>query len=48
MHKEEEYIVQGDWTHSHVQWIYEGNEGSNLFFNFIKKKVIVDRVLGLH
>lgn len=21
MRKEEEYIVQGDWTHSHLQWI---------------------------
>jgi hypothetical protein len=30
------------------QWIQEGNQGSKLYFDFLKRKVVVNRVLGLH
>jgi hypothetical protein len=31
-----------------LQWIREGDEGSKFYFDFLKKMVVVDRVLGLH
>jgi hypothetical protein len=46
VHKED-YIAKGDRVRAKLQWIQEGNEGSKFFFDFLKRKVVTDRVLGL-
>ena len=43
----EEYIASGARVCSHIQWIKEGDEGSKLYFDFLKQKVVVNKVLGL-
>lgn len=48
VHRDEEHIPRGARVHAHFQWIQEGNEGSKFFFDFLNKKVVVDKVLGLH
>ena len=46
VHKED-YIAKGDRVRDKLQWIQEGNEGSKFFFDFLKRKVVTYRVLGL-
>jgi hypothetical protein len=31
-----------------LQWIKEGYEGSKFYFEFLKRKLVADRVLSLH
>jgi hypothetical protein len=45
--KEEDYIARGARVRAQLQWIQEGDEGCKFFFDFLKKKVVADRVLGL-
>lgn len=44
--RKKEYIVRGTWVHAQLQWIHDGDQGSK-FFNFLKKKVVGDKVLSL-
>jgi hypothetical protein len=43
------YIVKGARICSRLHWIQEGDKGSGskFFFDFLKKKVVVDKVLAL-
>lgn len=41
------YIDGGAWVPSCPQWINEGNEGCKFYFDFLKQKVVAERVLGL-
>jgi hypothetical protein len=34
-------------VHARLQWIQKRDEGSKFFFDFLKKKVVADRVFGL-
>jgi hypothetical protein len=45
--QKEDYIDKGAQVRDKIQWIQEGNEGSKFFFDFLKRKVVTDRVLGL-
>lgn len=47
VHRGEDYIARGVQIHSHLQWIQDGDESSKLFFNLLKRKVVVERVLSL-
>jgi hypothetical protein len=44
--RREEYIARGASVCARLQWFQEGDESSK-FFDFLKKEVVVDRVLGL-
>lgn len=48
MPREEDYISRGARFHTILHWIQEGDEGSKFYFIFLKNKVVVDIVLGLH
>jgi len=46
--KGEDYIATVSHVHSQLQWTQEGDEGSKFYFDYLKRKVALDRVLGLH
>lgn len=46
--KGEDYIARGAQIRARLQWLQDGDEGFKFFFNFLKRKVVADRVLGLH
>lgn len=46
--REEEYITREARVYAKLQWIQEGDEVSKIVFDFLKKKVIVDKMLWIH
>jgi hypothetical protein len=45
--KQDDYIARGAHVHSNIWWIQERDEGSKFYFDFLKKKVGANKVLGL-
>jgi hypothetical protein len=47
VHKWEEHIAKGIRVHYKLQCIKEGDESSKFYFDFLKKKIVANRVLSL-
>jgi hypothetical protein len=43
--RREDDIVRGIWVCSCLRWIQEGDEGSNFYFDFLKRKLAVNKCL---
>jgi hypothetical protein len=48
VHKEEYYIARGAQVRSLLQWMQQGDERDKLFFEFLKRKFVADKFIGLH
>lgn len=47
IHKWKAYISKGAWIRSKLQWIKEGHKGFKFCVDFLKRKVVDNKVLGL-